>query len=353
MMLEDKIFNGTTVHSDRLLAYGFKLVDDKYTIEKSFMGGDFRAVISITKQGIVHGTVYDVASDDIYMPLRVEEMAAGFAGQVREAYIAILEDIKAHCFSKCAFSGHQANRLADEIFALFGDTPLFPWDKYDGYGVFKNPKNDKWYALIMNIDKSKLDKKLQGNIDVINLKLDKNEIQALLKCEGFYPAYHMNKKSWITITLDDTVDDEKIMSLIEKSHYFTLGKRGKYKGNHQAWLVPANPKYFDIIKAFQQNEEIIWKQSAKIKADDIVYMYVGAPYSAVLYQCIVTEADIDYDYQDKNLKISKVMRIKKLQQFDENLLTFRVLNGLGVRAIRGPRDCPQEVIQWLKDKING
>ena len=349
MTLEEKIFKCTNVDWKKLIPYGFQRLKDKYVIEKIFMQGSFKAVITINNTGCLAGVVYDVDSDDVYMPLRVEGMVAGFVGLVRDNYTAILEDIKVHCFNKCYFAGAQANRVAQLIKHNYGDEPTFPWDKYEGYGVFRNPDNEKWYALIMNIDKSKIDKKQSGAVDMVNIKLDEEEIQQLLKKKGFYSAYHMNKKSWITLILDDTLDDETIMALIDKSHGFTLGKRGKYKGNKQAWLIPANPKYFDIVRAFKKENEIIWKQSATLKVGDIAYMYVGAPISAVLYKCEVTEADIPYNYQDKNLKISKVMRIKKLKKYDEKLLTFHKLEELGVRAVRGPRDCPKEVIQWLAE----
>ena len=35
--------------------------------------------------------------------------------------------------------------------------------------------------------------------------------------DGVRPAYHMNKKSWISVVLDDTLSDEQVFSLIEKS----------------------------------------------------------------------------------------------------------------------------------------
>ena len=41
-----------------------------------------------------------------------------------------------------------------------------------------------------------------------------------------------------------------------------------------------------------------------------MFMYVGAPVSAILYKCKVTEVDIPYDYEDKNLKITALMNIK-------------------------------------------
>lgn len=348
MTIEEKIFRCATVNLKALIPYGFKKFQDKYIIEKMFMNNSFKAIVTIDKNDIVSGVVYDVESDDVYMPLRVEEMVAGFAGLVRGAYTDILEDIKAHCFTKCYFVGAQANRIAQLIKQYYGDEPDFPWEKSDDYGVFRNPNNEKWYALIMNINKCKLDKSQSGAVDIVNIKLDEDEIRLLLGKKGFYPAYHMNKKSWITFILDETLKDDVVMELIDKSHNFTLGKRGKYKGNKQAWLIPANPKYFDIVGAFNKEEEIIWKQSAKLKVGDIVYMYVGVPYSAVMYQCEVTEADIPYNYQDKNLKISRVMRIRKLKTYDKNLMPFQKLAEFDVRAVRGPRDCPKTLIQWLE-----
>ena len=53
------------------------------------------------------------------------------------------------------------------------------------------------------------------------------------------------------------------------------------------WIIPSNPKYFDIVHAFDHVDEINWKQGAGIKKGDTVFMYVGAPVSAVLYKCRV------------------------------------------------------------------
>jgi predicted DNA-binding protein (MmcQ/YjbR family) len=68
----------------------------------------------------------------------------------------------------------------------------------------------------MNVDKSKIEKGT-GEIEIINVKVEANMLKELLKQKGFYEAYHMNKKYWLTIVLDDTVDDEIIFSLIDNS----------------------------------------------------------------------------------------------------------------------------------------
>ena len=105
----------------------------------------------------------------------------------------------------------------------YHNNPEFLWDDLPGCGVFRNVKSKKWFAIIMNIDFSKLDNK-SGEIEIINVKLNENEILELLNIDGFYKAYHMNKKSWISIVLNDTLDDEIIFSLIDES-YILVNKK--------------------------------------------------------------------------------------------------------------------------------
>ena len=55
-------------------------------------------------------------------------------------------------------------------------------------------------------------------IEVINLRAPKDEVPELLKLKHIYPAYHMNKKSWITIVLDGSCTLEEIFARIDKSY---------------------------------------------------------------------------------------------------------------------------------------
>ncbi len=223
MTIEEKIFKCTIIDFGRLAKFGFSKYDGKWTYSELFMNGDFKAVVNITPSGNVSGTVFETATADEFLPLRVEDME-GFAGEVRAAYQKILEKIKANCCRINYFVYPQANRLTQAIYEAYADAPVFPWEN-DTSGVFKNPDNGKWYALIMSIDRSKLDKKLSGEVEVVNIKLDTAKIPELHKQAGFYPAYHMNKKNWLTITLDNTVPDEVLLALVDESHAFTLGKR--------------------------------------------------------------------------------------------------------------------------------
>ena len=90
-------------------------------------------------------------------------------------------------------------------------------------------------------------------------------------------------------------------------------------------IIPANPKYYDIEHAFDDENEIDWKQGAGIKVGDTVFMYVASPVSAILYKCKVTETDIPYKYADENLTISALMKIKLLKRYKPEKFTFDVL----------------------------
>lgn len=228
MTIEQKIFERAKIDFNKLETFGFIKSDNVWVYTKVFINGDFKAIVQIDATGNVSGDVYDLDSDEIYIPLRVESMAAGFAGEVRSEYENILEDIKAHCCHINYFIHPQANRMAAKIYEKYGDEPIFPWDDFSG-GVFKNPTNGKWYAIVMNIDGKKVDSKLVGKLEVVNIKLAPAEIQELQHEDGFYPAYHMNKKNWITIVLNDTVSDELLFALLEESYAFTLKKHTQNK----------------------------------------------------------------------------------------------------------------------------
>ena len=223
MTIEENIFKRAEINENALAQYGFRQSKGIWTLERPFMNGDFKAVISIDSAGRVSGIVYEIATEDEYLPLRVESMD-GFATEVRNAYIEILKDIKKKCCHENVFIFPQANRLANETYHKYGDKPVFPWDDFSG-GVFKNPANGKWYAIVMAINVQKVDKKLAGEVEVVNIKLDPDKIKELHQEQGFYPAYHMNKKNWISILLNDTVPDKVLFDLLDESHHFTLLKR--------------------------------------------------------------------------------------------------------------------------------
>ncbi len=348
MTIEEEIFKRTKVDFDKLLRYGFKMDKSLYKYSKNIIDNSFRIDVEIDKNGIVSGKVYDLAFGDEYNNFRIENSGI-FAYKIESHFRKLLEDIKSNCFVEEAFISKQANRIAKLIKEKYGDSPNFEWEKFPGYATFRNAESKKWYGIIMNIDKSKLGDDFSLEVEIIDIKLEPEEISDLLKKEGFYPAYHMNKKSWITIILDDTVDDQDIINLIDKSYSYTaLGRNNSTR----EWIVPANPKYFDIEKALKESNVITWKQSTDIKVGDIVYLYVAQPYSSIMYKFKVLEVNIPYDYKDKNIKISRIMKIDLVTRYEKGKISFTKLKSFGINAIRGPRYMPLALSKYISEYMS-
>lgn len=221
MSIEKEIFKRTTCKFDTLLPYGFHQQKQYYIYEKLFMDA-FQARIIISEKGMVSGFVYDINTDEEYINFRIQQQGGEFVSNVREAYQMILLDIKEHCFETLFFESEQANRITKKIKERYHDKPEFLWEKDRTSAVFRNPVNKKWYGLIMHISKGKLDKESTVDIDVLNLKLDDKLIPELLQRDGFYQAYHMNKKYWLSIVLDNTISDEELLTYIHDSHAYTI-----------------------------------------------------------------------------------------------------------------------------------
>ena len=101
----------------------------------------------------------------------------------------------------------------------------------------------------------------------------------------------------MSVLLDGTVPMKDVQSLLAESYAVTSKKYRKTKERPpKEWLVPANPKHYDVIHAFDDKDEIDWKQGRGIIVGDTVYLYAAAPVSAILFKCRVTKTDIPFDW---------------------------------------------------------
>ena len=242
-------------------------------------------------------------------------------------------------------------RLFEHIKKKYKVKPEYPWRKYPNYAVLRHSDNNKWFALVAEVERTKLGLPGVEYVPIVNLKVDDMMFRdMLIRQDGILPAYHMNKQHWVTVILDGTVSEEQVCSLIDSSYMATLSAKKKEKIRPpKEWIIPANPKYYDIEHAFDDENEIDWKQGAGIKGGDTVFMYVASPVSAILYKCKVTETDIPYKYSDENLTISALMKIKLLKRYKPDKFTFDVLKDeYGIYAIRGPRGITNSLSEALK-----
>lgn len=329
MNIEKDVFKKGKMNFSKLVSYGFLKKDSIYYYSKIFMK-NFKVCVIVDLNGNVFGKIYDLKTSEEYTNFRIEDLM-GFAHQVREEYISILEDIAQNVLDTRDFLFFQSNRVAQLIKDKYEVVPEFLWDKNPNFGVFRNNKSKKWFGIIMNVDKSKVMHNLSGEIEILNVKLD-DQLVEYIKKKGIYPAYHMNKKSWVSVILDDTLSDEEIMKLVNISYH--------YADITNSWVIPANLKYYDIIKEFEHTDTIVWHQDMKVSVGDLVYIYLTIPYQAIMYKCEVVEVDIPF-------KGLKNMKLKLVKTYDQKEFTLEKLKLFGLTNIRGARRVPAKLSKVL------
>ncbi len=241
-MIEDKVFQRKRPVIERLIRKGFRKTRDGYRYETDFMDGEFCAVIQFNKNGKITGQVIDQMNGEEYAPLRMESYNGAYVNTVRNAYEELLQNIADTCCTETVFVAEQSNRIAGLILERYGVSPDFPFGESpdEAYGTFRHADNRKWFALIMNIKLAALLRTANkvaadlGNreesenpdtrIDIVNLKILPEKGKALHSEKGIYPAYHMNHVHWISVVLNDTLPDARVMELIDESFRLTKKK---------------------------------------------------------------------------------------------------------------------------------
>ncbi len=384
MRFEERYFLRKIPDLEKLKAYGFRQeADGSLKYEKLLREETFRAELAVDPAGAVRGQLIDLEFGDEFYQIHSDNQRGAFVAELCEEYGELLEEIAEAGFIPQPFILPQSNRIARRVLAEFGEKPVFPFKKIEGAGVFENPDNGKWYGLIMEVDRNKLKKpetlsggKARGSsqnpgsaedvpkhmTEAMNVKVRPETVPELTKREGIYECYHMNKKHWVTVVLEDEVPDEDIMSLLRESRSFTLGKRrtasGRRKGGGEQpagksegprkWLMPANVNRFDVPGALAKDPVILWKHGTRVKPGDLVYLYFSAPVSAIRYRFRVLESDIEYHFSEErmNERGEKAMRMELLQEFVPPF-SISEMRKFGVGPVRGPRFMPEELERQL------
>ena len=89
----------------------------------------------------------------------------------------------------------------------YNTTPDYPFDEDFETAVLRHADNRKWYAIVMRVSRRKFGFDSDEIIDVVNLKLPLEMFGSFDASDGVYPAYHMNKRHWISVLLPDAPED--------------------------------------------------------------------------------------------------------------------------------------------------
>ncbi len=216
-----EIFKSYQFNQEKAHAYGFVENGGVWTYSCQILQDDFVMTVSITTDNVSF-QVFDQETGDLYPQVHMESMRGSFVGTVREACLEVLYGIRKACFEVQEFLCPQTKRIMALVQEKYGNQLEYLWEKSPDTAVLRHEGNQKWYAVLMRISWDKLEKGREGLVEAVNLKHD--QVSDLLVKKGIYPAFHMNKRYWISVALDDTLSDEEVLELIEISWNLTSKK---------------------------------------------------------------------------------------------------------------------------------
>ena len=220
------LFEKYQANPEKLQAFGFEKRGEEFVYSQEIMNGDFLLQLKLQGEKLDY-QVFDQETGDEYVQVKMKTMTGEFVGQVREACQEIFLTIRANCFEEVGFLYEQSSRLQDYVAKTYDGKLEYLWEKSSRKsstkaGVFRHQDSKKWYGAFLTTDWSKFEVDGSGTIEVLNVKND--HVVELIQRKGIYPAFHMNKKYWLSLPLDDTLTDTELFSLLDKSFELTQKK---------------------------------------------------------------------------------------------------------------------------------
>ena len=94
-----------------------------------------------------------------------------------------------------------------------------------GMGIDYTDNNYMVTVMYMNTDATNQNEPFKtltgkgvGKMEVLNVKVDPEKIDSIVDKVHFFPSYHMNKKNWLSIVLNEGCPLETIFAFIDESY---------------------------------------------------------------------------------------------------------------------------------------
>lgn len=209
VMFMHKIINNN-INMDKVNKYGF--VNNYLKID---LDNDFYIEINI-KDNNIYSKLIDNDSNMEYS-LVDTNISGKFVSDIRNKYLDKVNDI----VNNITNNTNQLEDVIKYIYDKYHDNVEYLWEDKSNF-IIRNKYNKKWYALFSKITKDKLGLDSKDNIIVITLTSDKTD--KIIDNKYYFKSYHMNKKNWFSIILDNGLDINDIYKLIDKSYEISLGE---------------------------------------------------------------------------------------------------------------------------------
>ena len=198
---------------EQLKGFGFKEEAEKLIYRQEILDMSFLIeIVFVDSQLLVE--VYDLEFDEVYSLYSVDSAVGETVQNIREHVENLLRSILGLT--------DQSGKISSEVIDYcnkYGGNHVNPFKKHLDILAFVNEKN-KWYALLSDVEYNKLNKNTDiiTKVKILNVKYPTDNILDIIDNQNIFPAYHMNKKHWISIVLDKNIKLETIKELIDISY---------------------------------------------------------------------------------------------------------------------------------------
>lgn len=200
-----------------LLGYGFTPIAGGFSYETSIMDGQFLMTVTVIG-GQVAAALTDPATGEDYVLHRVPGACGSFVGMVKQAYAQVLTEISEACFEIDVFHSPVTQQLISHNREVYGDELEYLWPKVPENAVWRRKDTGKWYAALLIVPRSKLGLDCEELVEIIDLRVLPENVDALVDGERYFPGFHMNKRRWYTVMLDGSVPAEELYPRIAESY---------------------------------------------------------------------------------------------------------------------------------------
>ena len=211
------IFRAARANPQAFSDFGFEAADENtFTCKKELPAPNntFYTILTLNPNDeTLTARVYEADTDEPYTLFDVPSANGAFISQIREQVQEIVNDFRSLCFETADLK----DKYFDFLNAHFEVQPDYPWDDSPDAAVFRCP-NNKWFALAMKIKYRQLGLSGDEELWVVNLKAKPEDIPDITDKKSVFPAWHMNKKHWITVLLTATTSFENLCALTEQSY---------------------------------------------------------------------------------------------------------------------------------------
>lgn len=212
------LFKNKKVKPTKLLSFGFSKEGTGYIYSSLLFDKQFKLTVKVEESGKISTKVTEADSDEAYTLHLVPEATGAFIGKVKEEYEKALNLIAEQCFEADIFKSTLIKNVIEYAKTRYGDEPEYLWKKVSNNAILRRKDTAKWYAALLITKKSKLGLNSEETIEIIDLRADEEEIKSLIDKQTYFPAYHMNKKHWITISSDNSLPRDEIFKRLDLSY---------------------------------------------------------------------------------------------------------------------------------------